>query len=193
MQLLETLSIQNGHIQHIEYHNRRFNESRKELFDGRETLDLGQLINIPIEFQQGQFRCRVLYARAIDSVQVYPYIQKEIKRLTLIDIDNWDYSHKYADRSFMSNLLAENPDFDEVVMVKNGFITDCTIANLAFWDGTNWFTPSTPLLKGTKRQQLLDKQMIMEREIRIEDISQYEGVSLINCFRNLELENLVSI
>jgi hypothetical protein len=35
--------------------------------------------------------------------------------------------------------------------------------------------------------------LITAREIRIEDISQYEGVSLINCFRNLELENLVSI
>ena len=120
------------------------------------------------------------------------YIYKEIKTVKLVDIGNWDYSYKYADRSFMTNLLNENKDFDEVIMVKNGFITDCTIANLAFFDGTNWFTPSMPLLKGIKRQQLLNSQEIMEREIRVEDLKNYEGVCLINAFRELERKNLVT-
>ena len=191
MKLLETIYLKDGQFQNIDYHNQRFNETRKAIFDNDETKDLSDLIEIPNEYKTGDFRCRVIYEDEIESVNFIKYNQKEIKKLRLIDIENWNYQYKYADRSFLNKLLEENPDVDEVIMTKNGFITDCTIANLAFYDGKNWFTPSTPLLKGTKRLQLLDKQMITEREIRVPDISQYEGVCLINCFRNLELENLV--
>jgi 4-amino-4-deoxychorismate lyase len=186
MQLLETIKLQNGQFQNIEYHNKRFNSSRFDLFGINENRRLENLIKVPFEFLEGIFRCRVIYEKDIQEVIFTPYIYKKIKTLKLIDIGDWDYSYKYADRSFMNNLLAENKDFDEVIMTKNGFITDCTIANLAFWDGANWFTPSTPLLKGTKRQQLLDTQQIVEREIRIEDLEKYEGVCLINAFRALK-------
>ena len=193
MKLLETIYLKNGKIQNIEYHNQRFNETRRVIFGNLEAIDLNDLIHIPNEYRTEDFRCRVTYEEAIEAITFINYQQKKIKKLKLIDIGNWDYEYKYADRNFLNNLLAENPDVDEVIMTQNGFITDCTIANLAFYDGKNWFTPSTPLLKGTKRQQLLDKGLITEREIRIEDISQYEGVCLINCFRNLELENLIKI
>ena len=193
MQLLETIQIKDGQFQDIEYHNKRFNSSRIDLFGICEKYQLENLIKMPSACSKGVFRCRVIYQKDIKEVTFMPYLPKEIKILKLIDIGNWDYSHTYADRFFMTHLLIENKNFDEIIMTKHGLITDCTIANLAFWDGLNWFTPSKPLLKGTKRQQLLDRSLIVEREIRIEDISQYKGVCLINCFRNLGLENLVGI
>jgi 4-amino-4-deoxychorismate lyase len=185
MQLLETIQVLNGQLQNIEYHNLRFNAARLELFGLDDFQSLENLIKIPSECSEGIFRCRVVYEKEIQETTFTPYIYKEIKMLKLVDIDDWDYSHKYADRSFMTNLLNENREFDEVVMVKNGFITDCTIANLAFWDGTIWFTPSTPLLKGTKRQQLIDSQVITETAIRVEDLGKYKGVCLINAFWGL--------
>jgi 4-amino-4-deoxychorismate lyase len=193
MQLLETIQVRDCLFQNIEYHNKRFNASRWELFGLDNIQNLENLIKIPSECSEGIFRCRVVYEKEIMETTFTPYIYKEIRTLKLVDIGNWDYSYKYADRSFMTHLLNENIDCDEVIMVKNGFITDCTIANLAFWDGANWFTPSTPLLKGTKRQQLLDSQKIMEREIRIEEISKYKGVCLINAFRGMGIEHLVKI
>jgi 4-amino-4-deoxychorismate lyase len=192
MQLLETIKLENGHLQNLEYHNKRFNSSRFDLFGIKDNQNLDNLLKVPFECSEGVFRCRVIYRNDIQEVTFTPYIHKEIKTLKLVDVGDWDYSYKYADRSFMNNLLAENQDFDEVIMTKNGFITDCTIANLAFWDGSNWFTPSTPLLNGTKRQQLLDRQEIIEREIRIEDLGKYEGICLINAFRRLELERLIN-
>ena len=193
MKLLETIYLKNGQWQNIAYHNQRFNQTRKEVFGNLEAIDLVDLIEIPDEYKIGDFRCRVIYEDEIESINFIKYTQKTIKKLRLVNIGDWEYEYKYADRNFLNRLLEENPEVDEVIMTQNGFITDCTIANLAFYDGKNWFTPSTPLLKGTKRQQLLEKQMIMEKEIKIEDISQYEGVCLINCFRNLELDNLVRI
>jgi 4-amino-4-deoxychorismate lyase len=189
MQLLETIQVRGGQFQNIEYHNKRFNTSRLEL--GLVIFQcLENLIKIPSECSEGIFRCRVVYGSEIHAITFTPYIYKEIKTLKLVDIGDWDYSYKYADRSFMTNLLAENKDFDEVIMTQHGFITDCTIANLVFWDGANWFTSSTPLLKGTKRKQLLDKQEIMETQIRVEDLGKYEGVCLINAFRDLSVISL---
>ena len=183
--LLETIQIKNGAFQHIEYHNNRFNASRADLFGSREVLKLENIVKIPSECSEGIFRCRVIYSEEIQEITFAPYVYKEIKTLKLVDIGNWDYSYKYADRSFLTKLLAENQEVDEVIMTKNGFITDCTIANLAFYDGKNWFTPSTPLLKGTKRQQLLDRQEITEREIKIKDLKNYQGVCLTNTFRGV--------
>jgi 4-amino-4-deoxychorismate lyase len=193
MQILETIQVRDRQFQNIEYHNLRFNNSRNELFDIEENIQLEELIKIPSECSEGVFRCRIVYDLVIRETTFTTYIYKAINKLKLVDIGNWEYSHKYADRSFLTNLLHDNKDFDEVIMTKNGFITDCTIANLAFWDGSNWFTPSTPLLKGTKRQQLLDNQLIIEREIRIEDFGKYKGVCLINAFRELEVKHLVTV
>ncbi len=47
--------------------------------------------------------------------------------------------------------------------VKNGLVTDCTIGNLVFFDGTGWVTPDQPLLKGTKRQALLDRKLVRKK------------------------------
>jgi 4-amino-4-deoxychorismate lyase len=193
MQLLETIYLKDGQLQNIEYHNQRFNEAQKSLFNNYENVDLSDEIKITEEYQTGDFRCRVVYETEIESIRFMPYKQKEIRQLRLVDIGNWAYDYKFENRFFLTNLLENNADVDEVIMVKNGFITDCTIANLAFYDGKDWFTPSTPLLKGTKRSQLLEKQLIMEREIKVSDLKNYEGVCLINCFRNLGLENLIKI
>ncbi|PWK29204.1 4-amino-4-deoxychorismate lyase [Arcicella aurantiaca] len=185
MQLLETIQIKNGTLQHIEYHNNRLNASRADLFDCQDILKLENIMKIPSECSEGIFRCRVIYSKEIEEITFVPYVYKEIRTLKLVDIGDWDYSYKYADRSFLTKLLTENQKVDEVIMTKNGFITDCTIANLAFYDGKNWVTPSTPLLKGTKRQQLLDRQEITEKEIKIKDLENYQGVCLINTFREL--------
>jgi 4-amino-4-deoxychorismate lyase len=193
MQLLETILVENGQLQSISYHNDRFNQSRLSLFGIEESLRLEEVIQVPVGCTAGLYRCRVIYEEDIQGITFTPYLYKPIQTLKMVDIGAWDYSFKYADRSFLIQLLAENPDVNEVMMTQNGYITDCTIANLAFYDGKDWFTPNTPLLKGTKRQQLLDKQAIKEAAIKVEDLKNYEGVCLINTFRNLELEKIIKI
>ena len=193
MQLLETIYLKDGQFQNIEYHNARIANAQKDLFERISTINIDKNIKIPTENKIGEYRCRLIYNTDFQEISFIPYKQKPIKKLKLVDIGDWNYQYKYADRSFLNKLLEENSDVDEVIMTQHGFITDCTIANLAFYDGRNWFTPSTPLLKGTKRSQLLDKGLITEREISVADIYQYEGVCLINCFRNLGLKNLIRI
>ena len=78
--------------------------------------------------------------------------------------------------------LKENED---IIIVKNGFVTDSSFSNLIFFDGKEWYTPSTPLLKGTTRARLLNEKKITERVIKIEDIKNYKSISLINAFNEI--------
>lgn len=187
MQLLETIQIKDGKFQHIEYHNQRFNASRKALFQIDEAVNLEAIIQIPADFCEGIVRCRVLYESEIQEITFASYTFKNITKLKVVAVPSIDYSYKYADRQVFGDLLEQNPEADEVIILQNGLITDCTIACLAFYDGSQWFVPSTPLLKGTRRQQLLDKGLVKERIIQASDLAFFQKVCLINTFRDLDI------
>ena len=87
------------------------------------------------------------------------------------------------------NLLKKKGDCSDILIVKNGFITDTSFSNIIFLKCGRWYTPNTPLLKGTKRAKLLDLGLINERSIRPEEMGNYEKVGLINAM--LELGEVV--
>jgi 4-amino-4-deoxychorismate lyase len=65
-------------------------------------------------------------------------------------------------------------------MVKDGFVTDASIANLAFYDGRQWITPDTPLLAGTRRRFLLDSGILHEAPVRPADLRDFHRIRLVN-------------
>ena len=64
--------------------------------------------------------------------------------------------------------------------MKQGLLTDTSIANIALSDGTHWYTPAHPLLKGTKRAALLEEGILQEKDIRPEDLPSFSTVRLFN-------------
>ncbi|MEP2669007.1 MAG: aminotransferase class IV [Cyclobacteriaceae bacterium] len=76
------------------------------------------------------------------------------------------------------------------MIAKNGLVTDSSYANILFRQDNCWYTPSNPLLSGTKRAELLDKGLIKEKEIPLQDVTQYESIKLINAMRGLEQEEI---
>ncbi len=146
--LLETIKIEEGEVSNLSYHQARCNESRKALFDSRDILDLSSLIQAP---PKGLYRCRILYTEKMHSIEYIPYIPKEIHSLKIIASD-LEYAHKYANRDALNKLLQAQPDADDILIEKEGYLTDTTIANIAFYDGEQWFTPEKSLLKGTLGQ-----------------------------------------
>ncbi len=192
---LETLCIKSGEISNVAYHDARFNATRKKLFGLNTTQSLKDLISVPLDLDLDKiYRCRVLYEKNIEQVEFIPYIEKKIRHLKLVEISgDYNYTFKWADRSCFTQLLKDNADVDELIMVKNGCVTDCTIANLVFFDGKDWFTSSTPLLYGTRRVKLLDEKKIIEAEIKVKDLSKYEKIVLINAFRDLDESKAIPI
>ena len=79
--------------------------------------------------------------------------------------------------------------FDDIIIEKKGFITDTSIANLAFYDGEQWFTPKNPLLEGTMRAKLLDEGFLQTREIKRSEISHYTKVALMNAMIGFKILN----
>jgi 4-amino-4-deoxychorismate lyase len=174
--LLETIKIEDGKVHNIQYHQSRCNKSRKILFNSTDVLALLSHINAP---SKGLYRCRIIYDTQIRSVEYIPYQEKDIQSLKIVQ-STLDYIHKYEDRSTLASLIEANIDADDILIEKNGLITDTSIANIAFYAGGKWFTPKTPLLEGTQRAKLLDTGFLTTEDIKKEELSHYTQVALMN-------------
>ena len=175
---IETIRKEDGVVCNLAYHNKRMNETRATHFGQLSPLNLFDYIMPPQG--EGRTKCRVIYHEKIEEVTYVPYTVRPIHSLQLINSDVIDYHHKSTDRDALNNLFAQRCNKDDVLIVKNGLLTDTSIANIALFDGKDWFTPSTPLLKGTQRAFLLDQELIDEKQIRIEDLHFYQQITLFN-------------
>ncbi|MBS3999563.1 MAG: aminotransferase class IV [Desulfobulbaceae bacterium] len=184
--LFESIKILNGRAYNIIHHNNRLNESRKRLFNRSDFIDLNALINIPERIRKGLFKCRIIYSEKILRIEFEPYIYRDVKSLKLVYDDSIDYRYKYQDRNALNKLLQLKDDCDDILIIKNGFVTDTSYSNIAFFDGGKWVTPSTPLLCGTKREFLLKEGFIHEEEIKTRDIRFFNKAVLLNAFYDFE-------
>lgn len=187
--LLETVKIEDGGVSNLSYHQARCDESRKVLFNATDRLDLSSLIQAP---PKGLYRCRILYNEKIHSVEYIPYSPKEIHRLKIVS-SYLEYDHKYANRDALNKLLQAQPDADDILIEKHGYLTDTTIANIAFYDGEQWFTPEKPLLQGTMRAKLLDEGFLHTKKIKKEEIPDYTHVALMNAMIGFKILNNFTI
>lgn len=191
--LLETIKIIDGKSQNLDYHQERFENAGKSMFGLKNFELLSGIIKVPEFAQNGLFRCRVLYAEKIEKIEFLPYNFRQIKTLRLVESNGIDYSYKFAERSELENLFAQKGDCDDIIIVKNGLITDSFAANLVFYDGKNWLTPDSPLLKGTKREKLLAEKTISACKIGVGDLQKYFGVGLINALIEFDAMPVIPI
>lgn len=192
-QLVESLKLKDGVVQNLEYHQSRVNRSMNELFPDAEKIELAKAITIPENCKSGVFKVRVVYGSGIEKIEIEPYIFRTIQSLKVVCHESIDYHLKYTDRQVLQELFAQRESCDDIIIIKDGFVTDSFAANLLFFDGEKWFTPTTPLLKGTKRQLQLDQGIISEMEIREEDIRSYQKVGLINALIDFEEMPVISV
>jgi 4-amino-4-deoxychorismate lyase len=181
---IESIKIEDGVVYNIDYHQHRY-ESVLGLTD-RTPLYLNEYINPPKK--KGLWRCRILYTlEEIESVEYFSYKKRDINSLKLIDADSIEYSKKYANRVELENLFVQKGACDDILIVKNGFITDISIANIALLKDGIWYTPKEPLLRGTTRQRLLEIQQIIPKDIKVDEIYSYERVALLNAMIDFDI------
>jgi 4-amino-4-deoxychorismate lyase len=183
--LFETIKINNGIPHNLHYHSERMKNARKLLFNSKDSIDLSMILKIPENCLSGIYKCRVEYNDNIVKTEILPYTFREIKTLQIIHDDNISYRFKYSDRSCFDE-LKKNSDADEILIVKNGWITDTSFSNIIFFDGANWITPANPLLEGTKRKELIDRKIISEQKIKLSDLRKYKMAKLINAMIDIE-------
>lgn len=187
--LLETIKIEEGVVFNLPYHQARFDTSRNELFEVRDVLELSSIIEAP---QKGLYRCRILYDQEIHSIEYIPYTAKNIKKLKIVTSDI-TYNYKYANREALNTLLEKASGFDEIIIEKEGYLTDTTISNIAFYDGDKWLTPTQPLLRGTMRAKLLDEGFLHKKKIKKEELKNYSQIALMNSMIGFKILNHFTI
>jgi 4-amino-4-deoxychorismate lyase len=189
-ELIETVKIEDGQIFNIEWHDLRLNQSRKELFGVDKPINLQDYIKPPIE--KGVFRCRILYNKEILSIEYIPYQTRKFKKFKIVQSDI-DYRYKYANRVPLEKLKAEAFPYDEIIIERDGLLTDTTIANIAFYDGESWLTPKKPLLKGTMRENLLNNNRLIEKDIKSEKLKHFSHFALMNAMIGFQIQKNIII
>ena len=69
---------------------------------------------------------------------------------------------------------------DDVLLVQRGHVTDTSYANVALFDGSNWYTPAWPLLRGTRREKLIENGTLKASVIRERDLHNFQTLRLVN-------------
>ncbi|MEO9893152.1 aminotransferase class IV [Aurantibacter sp.] len=196
--LIETICILDGEIQNLEWHQKRYETSYEKMYAKTSKSKLVSNLNIPKEYTAGISKLRISYNEKSKRIEIEKYTPNHIKTLKLVFTNSIDYSLKYANRTILKALLAEKGNCDDILIIKNGMVTDASYANIVFTDGKKWFTPNSPLLKGTCRARLLSEKRIMEIDISTGDLSRYIGFQLINAMNDLneskyiQIENIVA-
>lgn len=185
--LFETLCIENGVVKNIALHQARYERSLRQFY-GKSTvniLNLLDLIRLPQSLKNQLVRCRIDYNAENIQVQYFEYQRKIYRTFQPVICDDIDYGLKYANRELINMLFAQRGNCDEIIIIKNGKVTDCSIGNLIFRKGEKWFTPDTPLLAGTQREKLLKEGKIQEMPIYQRDIEYFDEIRLINAMNQL--------
>lgn len=178
--LLETLKIVNGIAPFLSFHQERLNYSRQMLFNAQNEIYLANFIRAPSPV--GIYKCRIIYSETIETVEYSYYKPRTFQTFKIIENDDIAYPFKYLNRDELNRLSKLKGNADDILIIKQGLVTDTSIANVAFFDENNnkWVTPSTPLLNGTTRTRLLREKQIIEATIRLEDLTVFTKMAMMN-------------
>ncbi|WP_457563908.1 aminotransferase class IV [Caminibacter pacificus] len=178
MDLIETMLVTNRNIQNFELHIDRVKRSCEYL---KWKFDIQEWKSIKDKFPYNEsIRLRVTYnQKGIRDLELFKIQKREFKTFKVVEID-FDYFLKKKKRKNFETLKKRYPKFDEFILIKNGLVTDTTISNLAFFTGNEWITPKFPLLKGTKREELLKKGLLKEENIKKSDLKYFKKIAMIN-------------
>jgi putative chorismate binding enzyme len=188
-QFIESIKLLNGDVYHLAYHQERVCRTFSHFFPSEKVLSLQEIISKIALPAIGKYKIRIVYSKDNLIVEIHPYHIKPINTIKCVNADEYDYSYKFLNREFL-NTLKQTSGADEVIFLKNGKVTDSSYANIIFFDGKQWLTPSFFLLNGTCRQRLLNEGKITEVPIHYTDIQNFEQIGFINAMLDIGEFNL---
>ena len=191
--LFETIRIENGVPMNLEWHQERVNASFLMLYGNIEPHQLTRIVKVSEHDREGTVKCRLLYNDRNYRLEFEPYYIRNIKSLKLVQAEDLDYFFKFTDRSEINKLFKLKGECDDILIVKDGLITDTSYTNILFYNGTKWITPAYPLLKGTCRNRLLKKCIIVEENITPNDLRSYISFMLVNAMMDYDTGRSVDI
>lgn len=177
---LETIKLLDGNFFRLPLHQQRVNRAFTECYPKTKVPDLISIIQNSDFPLNGLYKCRILFNKNDYKIEFEPYVRKEISSLQLISTKIQTFYYKPADRSVYQQAFKLRKNCDDVLLVRDGLITDTSYANIAFFNGVNWITPEIPLIYGVNRASLLAEQKIVALPVKISDLSNFQFFRLFN-------------
>ncbi len=188
-QFIESIKVEDQEIYLLEFHQKRVDQTFAH-FGKEGTIDLAKVYKHLDHDEDGLFKLRLVYD--LDKkirTQMIPYAIPEIDDFQLVENNSYDYSFKFEDRKELEKMKMKSKA-EEIIIVKNNHITDTSYSNLLFLKDKDWFTPSTYLLNGVQRQNLLKHKKVKETEITLQNIKQFSHFQIINAMNDFD-ENFI--
>lgn len=183
---VETIKVCGRKLFNLPYHQARMDRTRSELYGCPQSsgIMLEEILTHRLPDTEALLKCRVEYDTEIRRIEFLPYKTPVIHRLKKVFDNDIHYKYKFAERGGLERLHALAAGYDDALIIRDGLITDTTFCNVALFDGYHWLTPADPLLRGTKRQELLDHGMLIEKNIPAGWIPEFQAVALFNAMND---------
>ncbi|MET3537055.1 aminotransferase class IV [Chryseobacterium limigenitum] len=184
-QFIESIKVEDQEVFLLDLHQKRVNQTFAH-FGKEGSIDLAKIFKHLEHDEDGMYKLRISYD--LDKkirTQMIPYAIPEIQDFQLVENNSFDYSFKFEDRKELEKMKMKSKA-EEIIIVKNNHITDTSFSNLLFQKGKDWFTPTTYLLNGVQRQNLLKQKKIKETEITLQNIKQFSHFQLINAMNDFD-------
>ncbi len=185
-QLIESIRLKDGQFSNLGYHEQRMNHSLLELYGVVIKTELSNLLNSLDYPKKGLYKLRIQYDHQSKTFEIIPYTYKQVTTLKLIVDNDILYNHKYSNRASINELFERRGNCDDILIIKKGWVTDSSYANIIFKSGDKWYTPQTCLLKGTMRESLIRSGEIREEQIKSNDMMKFKKFKLINSMLGFE-------
>jgi 4-amino-4-deoxychorismate lyase len=184
--LIETICLKDGEFRNLTYHEQRMQRALKLVYESNTKPRIEDYLkNTPFP-ELGFYKCRITYNDQFKKAEFINYEIRPITSLKCIVNDSISYEHKFEDRHELNALFAQKQNCDDILIIKSGLITDASYANIVFREGDHWVTPTSFLLQGTMRSSLLDRKLITEQVIRVQDLQRFTKFKLINAMLGFE-------
>ena len=177
---VESIQLKAGQFKRLELHQVRLQKALAESYPNVKVIELAESLKNTYFPTEGLFKCRVVYDSEIRLIEFAPYIRREVRSLKLIETEIESHYYKLEDRSGLNAAFAQRGDCDDVLLVRDGLLTDTSYCNIALYDGENWFTPGIPLVYGVNRAELLAEGKLIKKDITVTDLKNYRQIALFN-------------
>lgn len=193
-EILETLALQGGVLQHASHHLMRMQASASHFgFAWRPDAVQEALARLCLQHPQGAWRVRLLLDGA-GHLQAHAYalastpaiVRLQLAASPLEEAHSEFVHHKTTYRLHYDAFTPTDPAiFDTILWNTRGEITECTRGNLALLLDGRWVTPAlvSGLLPGVGRAHWLAQGRMEETVVLVGDLARAQALAFVNSLR----------
>lgn len=190
---IETICYEQGNFQQIGLHNDRFNRTRQQFFWIQTNSQLELLLSVPAHLNNETVKCSVTYGIEIVNIEYNLYKIRPVHSLQMVSCDTIDYSYKYSDRTSINTLFELRGQSDDILIIKDGLITDTSYANIIFRKDEIWYSPKNPLLRGTRLGNYIREGRVTPALLHPKDLTLFSEARIINAMISIENSPVIPI